>query len=214
MRTAALIEMLARGPIGARADASGRWLGAAALLGSGVAAAAMLILLGLRPDLGSAARQSMFWLKLAFPTFLALAAFVAAVRLGRPGGRAGTAWLAAGAAMALVWTAAVVQVLAAAPGTRAALVTGSSALPCVASIAALALPIGFAALFALRSLAPTRPGVAGGAAGLFAGASAAAIYALHCSEETLPFVAVWYVLGMLVPTLTGVIAGRRLLRWA
>ena len=214
MKTSALVELLARGPVGAGAGSPGRRLAAAALLGSGLAAAAMVAVLGLRPDLQSAAGQSMFWVKLAFPAFLALAAWVATDRLGRPGGRAGTAWTAAGAALALVFAAALVEALAAPPGTRIPLVTGSTALPCVASISALALPSWFATLWVLRSLAPTRPGVAGGAAGLFAGASAAAIYALHCSEETLPFVAVWYVLGMLVPTIAGAIAGQRFLRWA
>ena len=58
-------------------------------LGVGVALLLMLVLLGPRPDLGQAAMLPMFWLKLAFPASLVLAAAVAVQRLGHPGMRLG-----------------------------------------------------------------------------------------------------------------------------
>ena len=38
-------------------------------------------------------------------------------------------------------------------------------------------------------------------------------YTLHCPELAAPFLAIWYVLGMLIPTAFGAWLGPRLLRW-
>ena len=86
---------------------------------------------------------------------------------------------------------------------------GVSWRTCAVSISLMALPILALALLALKSLAPTKPVLAGAAAG----ALGAAIYALYCVEMAAPFLAVWYVAGMLVPVLAGGLLGRRWLRW-
>ena len=78
----------------------------------------------------------------------------------------------------------------------------------------MALPVLAALFVALRSLAPTRLRAAGAAAGALAGGIAAVAYALHCDEMTLPFVAVWYVLGMAIPALLGTLLAPRWLRWS
>ncbi|MBC7444771.1 MAG: DUF1109 family protein [Polaromonas sp.] len=58
---------------------------------------------------------------------------------------------------------------------------------------------------------PGRRALAG--AGLLAGALSALVYALHCPESAAPFLAVWCMLGMAIPTLTGAVLGPRVLRW-
>ena len=50
-------------------------------------------------------------------------------------------------------------------------------------------------------------------AGFAAGATAALVYCLHCPEQAAPFLGVWYLLGMLIPTATGALLGDKLLRW-
>jgi hypothetical protein len=65
----------------------------------------------------------------------------------------------------------------------------------------------------MKGLAPTRLALAGAAAGLLAGSAGALIYALHCPEMEAPFLAIWYLLGMLIPTAVGAAIGPRLLRW-
>jgi len=67
--------------------------------------------------------------------------------------------------------------------------------------------------WAMRGLAPTRPPLAGTAAGLLAGTVGALVYCLHCPEMGAPFIASWYLLGMLMPALLGAFLGRFLLRW-
>jgi hypothetical protein len=214
MKTEALIDALARGPVAAAGPASAARLALAAAAGSAIALVAVLALLGRRSDLGLAAATLLFWVKLGFPVLLAGCALFAAARLGRPGARAAAAGMAAAALLLTLEIAAGVCVVAAAPGERAAIVVGRTAWPCVASIALLSLPAFAALLLTLRGLAPTRPRAAGLAAGAAAGAIAAAAYALHCDESTLPFLATWYVLGVALPATLGALLGPRLLRWS
>jgi hypothetical protein len=46
-----------------------------------------------------------------------------------------------------------------------------------------------------------------------AGALGALAYVLHCPELEAPFLAVWYLLGMLIPAGVGALVGPRVLRW-
>ncbi|MNT33639.1 hypothetical protein D3C72_1695780 [compost metagenome] len=93
------------------------------------------------------------------------------------------------------------------------LLMGQSWRICALSIGFMALPVFAATFVALRGLAPTRPALAGAAAGALAGGVGASVYALHCMELTAPFLAVWYVSGIAVPVLLGAALGPRLLRW-
>ncbi|HSV78523.1 MAG TPA: DUF1109 domain-containing protein [Ramlibacter sp.] len=172
-----------------------------------------LWLLGMRPDVAAAARLPMFWWKLAFPAAVAACAWSALRRLGHPGMRLDLVpWIIL-AFFLLAGTQAVATLLAAAPADRAGLLSGQAGGLCASMIAGLSLPGCAAAFWAVRRLAPTRPGLTGAAAGLFGGACAACAYALHCTEMQAPFIAIWYSIGMLLPAAVGALAGRRLLRW-
>lgn len=214
MKTDALISMLASGPTAVDPSTTTRRIGGATAAGFGVAAIAMLAVLGPRADLASAISLPMFWLKFAVPLSLAIAFFVASTSLARPGGRAKGAWIAVVAALVVLWTAASIELAAAPAGRRASMVEGTSAVLCVLSIALLSLPLLLAMFVALRSLGPTRLGAAGMACGGLAGAAAALVYAVHCTEMAVPFLATWYVLGIFVPAAIGSVGGPRLLRWA
>ena len=181
--------------------------------GAVLALTAVLLLMGTRPDLSAAAALPMFWIKLIFPASLALAALVMLRRLSYPGMRLGLAPAAAALTASAVWIFAGLVLLTAPAGERLALVLGDTWIECPFSIALLSVPALGLALWATRELAPTRLALAGAAAGLFAGAVAAFAYALHCPEMEAPFLAVWYVLGMLIPTSVGALLGRRLLHW-
>jgi hypothetical protein len=68
-------------------------------------------------------------------------------------------------------------------------------------------------IWAVRQAAPTHLRRAGALAGLVSGGLSAAGYALHCTDDSLPFVAVWYGSTILLCTLAGAVLGPRLLRW-
>jgi hypothetical protein len=55
--------------------------------------------------------------------------------------------------------------------------------------------------------------LSGAGAGLLAGALGTLVYALHCPESAAPFIGIWYVLGIAIPTLAGAMLGPRVLRW-
>jgi hypothetical protein len=214
MKTDALIAMLARGETRVAPRAVERRLGATVAAALLLTLIVVLATLGARKDLAAAAQLPMFWWKLAVPLAIGMLSFAAARRLAIPGRRTGAAAALGAALLAVLWAVAAADVASAPAATRPALVLGNSALPCVALIAALSLPILAALFVALRSLAPTRLPAAGAAAGALAGGIAAAAYAMHCNEMTLPFVAVWYVLGMAIPAALGALLAPRWLRWA
>lgn len=184
-------------------------------LGAGLVLALAWVQLnyGVRSDLADVWATPGFAGKLAMPLAVAVSGWAVVFQLAHPGGRVrGWVW-GLWLPVALLWAWAVLVLAQAAPGTRAALVLGETWRYCVFNVTATALPVGVALFWALRGLAPTRPVLAGAAAGWLAGAVGASVYALHCPEMQAPFLAVWYVLGMAVCALLGALAGRRWLRW-
>lgn len=213
MRTETLIDVLARQAGPARSRGAGRAFALALAVGTPLAFALLLLWLGLNPELAAYTRLPMFWVKLAFGLTMGGAGLWLALRLSRPGVRAGVARFTPLAPPALLWLLAAFALAAAAPGERVDLVLGSSWRVCPSNIASLSVPFLVGALLALRTMAPTRPAFAGAAAGLFAGGFGAAVYALHCPELAPPFLALWYVLGVAICVGAGALVGSRILRW-
>ena len=213
MKTDELISMLARGADAVKPHALRRRYALALGWGAFGAIVLMATMLGVRPDLAEATRLPMFWVKLAFPAALLAGALLAVLRLSRPGARLGPAPAAIAAPVLAMWLLAAIVLLGAAPGERDELVLGQSAASCPLIIAFLAVPLFGAVLWAMRGLAPTRLVLAGAAAGLLSGAGGALVYALYCPEMAAPFIGIWYLLGMLIPTALGAMLGPRLLRW-
>jgi hypothetical protein len=184
-------------------------------VGAGVLAAALLMAawLGVRPTLVRDLPEPMLWVKFAFVASLAVAGWIAAMRLGRPGARFGGVPTMLVAPLAVIWALAAFALNAADPGQRAGLVFGQTWSACPLNIAVLAAPVFVAALWGMKGFAPTRLRLAGAAAGLLAGAAGAVVYAFHCPELAAPFLGIWYVLGILIPTALGAIVGPRVLRW-
>lgn len=213
MKTDDLVKLLAAGVAPVPASAVGRRFAVA--MGWGLPGAVLLLLvtLGIRTDLAQAAGELMFWLKPAFAACLALAGLIATERLARPGMRLGLVWAALATPVLALWLVATVMLINAAPAHRADLILGNTWKECSFNIAFISLPLFAATLWALKGLAPTRLALAGASAGLLAGALGALVYALHCPESTAPFLAVWYVLGIAIPTLAGAVLGPRALRW-
>ena len=187
------------------------------IAGIGVGAIAaillMVVAIGARADLLAAMHLPMFWGKLAFTASLAAASLLGAVRLARPGVALGRAPLAAAAPVAALWMLAIATLLVAEPTQRAQLIFGKTWTVCPLLIAILAIPVFAGAMWTLAGLAPTRLRLAGATAGLLSGAIAAFVYSLHCPEMAAPFLALWYVLGIVTPAALGAWLGPRLLRW-
>ncbi len=213
MKTDDLVTMLAAGAGAVEPAATARRYASALGWGAFGATLLMAILLGVRPDLAEAARLPMFWVKLVFPACLAAGALYAAARLSRPGVQLGRVPAALVAPVLAMWLLAALVLATATAGEREGLIFGGTWNACPLFIALLSLPLFAAATWAMKGLAPTRLATAGAATGLLAGSVGALIYALHCPEMEAPFLATWYLLGMLIPTAAGALIGPRLLRW-
>jgi hypothetical protein len=213
MKTDDLITMLSSGPDVALAARPVRATALPLLGGLLASAALMLVILGLRPDLGLELTWPAFWLKLVFSLALAGAGGLAVKRLAAPGASVrALPWLVGGPVLAL-WAVAAVALWLAAPELRADLFWGRTWRYCPLLIAVLSLPLLGAALHILRGRAPTRLRLAGAAAGFAAGGAAAVVYCLHCPEMSPVFVGFWYLLGILMPTALGAALGPRALAW-
>ncbi len=212
MKTDELISLLAADPTPEPNTVARRFAVALAL---GMAGAFLLMVAthGVRADLAQATLEAMFWGKLVFAGSLAFAALIATQRLGHPGVRLGGLRLALAAPVLVLWLVAAVVLLAAPAAQLSHLILGETWTTCAFSIAMISLPLFMATLCALRGLAPTHLALAGASAGLLAGSLSTMVYALHCPESGAPFVAVWYVLGIAIPTLAGAMLGPRVLRW-
>lgn len=213
MKTDELIAALATRVEPVDPRAGNRRLVRLALVGMLAAVPLMLALLGINPGLSDAARQPMFWIKFLFVATFAAAALALVFRLARPGAELRVAAVSLTLPVIAVWLLALVALLGAEPGERMALVLGLSWSTCPINIAILSLPALVLMLWGVRDLAPTRLWQAGAGAGLLAGALGALVYLLHCPELAAPFLAVWYLLGILAPTVLGALLGPRLLAW-
>ena len=213
MKTDDLISLLAAGVASVPRRVVSRQLAIAVGLGIALAALMLLLTLGARPDLGQAILWPMFWMKVLFPAVVAGASFVTLARLARPGVRVGAGGIAIVLPVVLLWLLAIAAYASAPLPERAAMVWGQTWRICTLNIALISVPIFAAAFFALRQLAPTRLSEAGACAGALSGAAGAAIYAFHCPETALPFIALWYVAGIAVPVCLGAWLGPRVLRW-
>lgn len=211
MKTEALIDMLARdaGPV-PRALAARRLSPAAA---AGLLASALIAItwFGIIPAQMFA--TAVPWTKMVYAGALALAAGWWTARLSRP-----AAPIALPRRVTVLVLLAMVVVgglsLASTPaGARLDAVLGESWSTCAWSVLVLSLPALAGSLWAVRGLAPTRPGAAGFAAGLLAGSVGAFGYSLSCPEASPAFVAIWYTLGIAFTGAVGAVLGPRVLRW-
>lgn len=182
-------------------------------IGLGVSAILMLVLLGPRQDFLEALSKEAYWLKSAYALLLAGCGFWAVARLSRPTGEGIAAGLLAAALVSTFAGLALSRLIAAPEASRSELILGKSALVCPWLIALLAAPVLAGLFWGMRGLAPTHLRAAGFAGGLMAGAAGSWIYAFHCPESAIPFIALWYTAGIAIAGGAGLLLGPRLLRW-
>ncbi|WP_076997126.1 DUF1109 domain-containing protein [Variovorax sp. KK3] len=213
MKTDELVALLAADAEPVPRQAASRRFALALALGLPLSIGIMAVEYGVRRDLVQTLFWPMFWIKLLFPICMAVAGFVVVQRLARPGVRVRAAWLGLLMPVLLIWAIGLASWLDAPTDDRAAMVWGQTWRSCVFNISLITLPVFVASLFALKSLAPTQPALAGAAAGIMSAGAGAAVYALHCPELAAPFLGIWYVIGMALPAAAGAVIGYRVLRW-
>lgn len=183
------------------------------LAGAAISTTGFFAVLGPRSDIASAVTTLRFDLKIVVTLTLFVAAVALAVRMVRPGAAIGLAVAGLLSAPLLLGLAAAVELFVLSPAAWIPAAVGSNSMICLAAVPLLSLPILAGAIYALRAGAPLRPALTGAVAGVLAGSAAAALYALHCADDSPLFVAVWYSLAIATVALAGAIAGRWALNW-
>jgi hypothetical protein len=210
MRTEDLITSLSR-------DAAVReWSMLAVLLAASGAAVLLTAvpfyaLVGLRDPAGAPFVSLSFGMKVMIVVALVAAAAMLVDIAGRPGARVPLARLAVPLGILL---SGIAVEIATQPGSALLpLLVGQNALKCLVFIPLLSILPLMVSLSVMARAAPTEPRVAGAMVGVFAGAIGAAIYAVHCPDDSPLFLAVWYLLGVSAVTAAGALLGPRMLRW-
>lgn len=212
MRTDDLVEALITHVEPVDSGAVGRRIALAALSGVMLSGAAILLGFGPRTGLFTARAWAFVVLKIAFAAAVAGTAANYLIRLSRPGARLKHDLLVVIPFLAIVALALVS--LGSAPVSHwDRMVTGEGWFECLISIPIIAIVPFVLTMWAVRQAAPTDLRRAGAFAGLVAGGISAVAYALHCTDDSVPFVATWYGGTIVACTLAGAALGPRLLRW-
>jgi hypothetical protein len=213
MKTDDLIAMLGNNVEPVAKIRFGRIVAGAVIAATAVAIGGVLLTMGLRPDLTGARAIGYLLFKLAFMALVLVPASIFLTRLARPGGERGVSTIVL-ALPFLTVTALGIMALALTPQSHwSAQVMGDEWIECLVSIPVIAVVPFAAIIWAVRRMAPTDLVRAGALAGLVAGCISAVGYALHCTADSLPFVAVWYGGTIVLCSTAGAWLGPRLLRW-
>ncbi|MGY6248179.1 NrsF family protein [Bosea thiooxidans] len=213
MRTEDLIAVMSASarPVDTGWLARATW--GAALAALLLAAALLKMTLGIRPDIAVAMWTVPVVAKVLFGASIAGIALVLFQRSLRPGARPRHLLpiIAVPMAMVAFWALAT---LAQAPVEQWGTLTfGRNWRACLIAVPAYALaPLVILTLLA-RQGAPVDGRLTGLSAGLASGGLSAMAYALHCPDDTIPFLATWYTLAIALVSGVAAFLLPRLLRW-
>ena len=213
MKTDDLVAMLSTNvePIGR--GLVGRTISIAVAAGAVIALGFTLATLGIRADLTTTRAIVFLLLKVAFALAVVGVAIRYLTRLARPGAERGISPLSIALPFAAIALFGLISLGVAPSSHWNRMILGDEWLECLLSIPIIAIVPFAVTIFAVRRAAATNLVRAGAVAGLIAGGVSAMAYALHCTDDSLPFVAVWYGGTVVLCTLAGAALGPRLLRW-
>jgi hypothetical protein len=213
MKTDDLITLLSTNPEPVDRNAVVRPFWLAIVAGSIVALGLTLVGLGVRSDLIVTRALVFLAVKLAFALAVVALALLYLTKLARPGGEHKISPFLVAAPFLVIAGLAAIS-LGSAPRSRwDSMIVGDQWLECLLSIPIIAIVPFAISIWAVRKAAPTNLVRAGAFAGLVAGGVSAMAYALHCADDSLPFIALWYGGTIVLCTLAGAALGPRLLRW-
>jgi hypothetical protein len=213
VKTDELVNMLSTNVERIDSRRASRGLAAAVVIGAAIAACLMILVLGARSDLTTAGALSSLCLKVFFAGVVAIVASVALNKVMRPGGERKVPLVVLLLPFISITLLALVA-LALAPSSHwQGMLIGNQWLECLVSIPLIAVVPFALVTWAVRQAAPTDLRRAGALVGLIAGSLSATGYALHCTDDSVPFVALWYGATIGLCTLVGFELGPRLLRW-
>jgi hypothetical protein len=213
MKTDELVALLSTNPEPVDRRSVARTLYVALATGSIVALGIAFVGLGVRPDLMTTRALIFLVVKLSFAVGIVSLALVYLTKLARPGAERKAPSFLVAMPFLVIAVLSIISLGFAPSSHWDKMIVGDQWLECLLSIPIIAIVPFAAAIWAVRRAAPTNLARTGAFAGLIAGGVSAMAYALHCGDDSLPFVAVWYGGTIILCTLAGAALGPRLLRW-
>jgi hypothetical protein len=213
MKTDDLIALLSTNPEPVDRRLVARTLYVALAAGAIVSLGLALVGLGVRSDLMTARALIFLVVKLSFAVGIVILALIYLTRLARPGGERRTSSMLVAMPFLVIVVVAAISLGFAPSSHWDKMIVGDQWLECLVSIPIIAIVPFAISIWAVRQAAPTNLARTGAVAGLIAGGVSAMAYALHCTDDSLPFVAVWYGGTIVLCTIAGAALGPRLLRW-
>jgi hypothetical protein len=213
MNTEELIDLLSTNIEPVDAQKVVRNLGVAITAGLVLALLTCIVTLGIRPDLDNPGVFGFLLVKIGFGSVVAFVGWHFLLKHARPGGENQSRIFLTAAPFAALMVLAGVNLISVPASHWGHLIMGEDWLGCLLSIPIIAV-VPFAVItWAVRMAAPTNLHRTGALAGLVAGGISAAAYALHCPNDSVPFIALWYSGTIVLCTLVGAAFGPRLLHW-
>ncbi|MDG5488462.1 DUF1109 domain-containing protein [Sphingomonas sp. BGYR3] len=212
MREALNIETLVDGLTPVRRMRPGQGM----MLGLMLAAAVAVIIAltsGIRADIAAMRPLPIVVLRSGTLLLLGLATLKAVTAMARPAiGGAQRGWMWMLAAALLFPLASIIGMIDEGRVPMEAVMNGA-ARDCLRLSLSGALAIGTAMILWLRQGAVVNPARAGWLTGLAAGAFGTLAYSLHCGENSVHYIAIWYGAAVTASAVAGRIAVPRLIRW-
>ncbi|MBI3700556.1 MAG: DUF1109 domain-containing protein [Afipia sp.] len=213
MKTEDLVAILSKNAEPVERGAMERTFFVALCVGLLFALGIMIVGLGTRADFTTARALIFLCFKIAFALGIVATATVFLIRLARPGGERNASSALVVLPFLAIALIATINLWFAPKSHWDKMIMGDDWLECLLSIPIIAIAPFALAIWAVRRAAPTNLVLTGAFTGLVAGGISAMAYALHCSDDSLPFIAVWYGSTIVLCTFAGAIFGPRLLRW-
>jgi hypothetical protein len=189
MKTADLVALLSTSPEPLDRSLVVRTLCLALAASSIVALGITLIGLGVRSDLMTARALIFIVIKLVFAIGIVGLALTYLTRLARPGAQRKTSSLLIAMPFLIIVVLAAISLGLAPTSHWDAMIAGDEWLECLLSIPIIAIFPFAISIWAVRRAAPTNLVRTGAFAGLIAGGVSAMAYTLHCTDDSLSFVA-------------------------
>lgn len=213
MKTDELIDVLSTNVEPVDPQRITRNLQIAIIAGLSLALVSGIAALGIRWDVRDPGAFGFLVLKVAFGVAVTILGSHYLLKHARPGGEMRSRILITGVPFVAVMALAGASLISAPASHWDNMVMGERWLECLLSIPVIAVAPFAVIMWAVRKAAPTNLTRTGALAGLVAGGVSAIAYALHCTDDSLPFVALWYGGTIVLCTLAGALTGPRLLRW-
>jgi hypothetical protein len=213
MKTEQLINLLSTNlePVDAHRVVRNLWMTIVA--GLVLASLTCIVTLGMRQDLSNPGVLEFLFVKIGFAAAVTILGWRLLLKHARPGGENHSRIFLVGVPFVALVILAAVNLMLVSASQWDHLVMGERLLQCLLSIPIMAIVPFAIIVWAVRNAAPTNLLRTGALAGLVAGGIGAIAYALHCPNDTVPFVAFWYGGTIVLCTLAGAALGPRLLRW-